>query len=917
VTAPASTYRVQLTPSFGFDDVRRASAFFERLGVGAVYTSPVLQARAESAHGYDVVDPTRVDERLGGERAFVAMARALGRRGIGVVVDVVPNHMAIGTENPWWRDVLAHGPASRFATWFDIDWHASGLRGKVLVPILGDPYGEVLESGGLRLVLDDGELAVAYYDHRLPIDPADHPRVLGTAWPQDDPSTRAVGAALARVSRIPPRSRTDAAAVARRAREARALRRTLASAMRAPDVRTRIDERLDQWSGEAGRPESFDALDALIGDQAWFLAHWRTALHEIDYRRFFDIPELVAVRAEQPEVFAATHGRLLRLAGRGLIDGFRVDHIDGLHDPQAYVDRLRERSAGRYLVVEKILGRDEHLPHTWPVDGTTGYDFLRDVIGVLLVAEGCARLDAAFRERAGAPAFAETAVASKQTVLRASFDSELQALTARLHVLAREDRNARDLTGPVLREALEAVTLRLDVYRTYVRNPEVHAQDRRRIGSAVDAAEAHLSEDGRVALAFVRRVLLLQDVERLPARVREARVAFVMRWQQATGPIMAKGIEDTALYRHPSLLAMNDVGVEPPDVAIDVPAFHRANEERGRYWPTAMLTTSTHDTKRGEDARARLAVLSEAPDRWVAGFDAWWSEAHRWAGENGPDVREAWTLAQAALSVWPVADADDGVVDRLVDFLRKAMREAKLRTDWLAPDEEHEAAVERFTREALAGSGDLRAFVERELPWVAWHGALTSLAQTVLKSTAPGVPDVYRGAELWDLTLVDPDNRRPFDLGERARILDDLLADAERLGAGRLAGQLLAAWQDGRVKLWTLARLLGLRRRRADVFGSGVYSPLTTGGEHADHLVAFVRGSGSDAVAVVVPRHTVALTPAPTPPVGASVWRNTSVALPGSATWRDVLTDAAVEGGDEVGVGDVLASFPAAVLEAA
>jgi len=907
VSAPSSTYRIQLGGDMTFDRVSALAPYLRRLGVGAVYASPILRARAGSTHNYDVTDPTRIDERFGGREGFARMARALRAHGLGLVLDIVPNHMALGSENPWWTDVLEHGRASRYARFFDIDWRGTGVEGKVLVPILGRPYGEALEAGELRLVLEETGLRLAYFDHRLPIDPAHYVRVL------DEVGADAVRAPAERSRAIPARTRTDARSVARRAREADALKQGLWDAYsRDRSVRTAIDRTLRAWSGTRGRPGTFDRLDALVGDQVYLLSYWRSALYEIDYRRFFDVPDLVSLRQDDPEVFEATHALALRLVARGDVDGLRVDHVDGLADPAEYLARLRGRIGDRYLVVEKILGPTESMP-SWPLEGTTGYEFLRDVIEVLVDGEGARRLMDAFGERTGdTRPFDRAVVDAKLDVMRGLFSSETSALTRRLREIAREDRHARDLPAEPLREAIELATAELDVYRTYVRGLDVSGADRARIAAALGRAAADASPDGLVALAFLRRVLLLEDVRGLALERAQARLAFVMRWQQLSGPVMAKGLEDTALYRRVAFVALNDVGVHPTADPLGIEGFHERNVARASAWPHAMLATATHDTKRGEDARARIAVLSELAPEWIDALDRWSAMNRRHGslveGVRAPSVAEEWLLYQTLIGIWPLGhDAREGtaeLTERVVAFLTKAMREAKRETAWLEPNAAHEAAVEAFARAILGPRTrfrrELDAFAER----VAWHGALNAIAQLVLKLTSPGVPDVYQGTELWDLSLVDPDNRRPVDFDERGALLAAPPADPDAL---------LHGWRDGRIKAEVLRRLLGVRRDRTPLFVDGGYRPVPVDGRHADRVIAFERRSARERALVVVPRHTVGLggEEGSVPRFGA-----TELVLGRGATGRrtDALTGAEVVLNSRTRVDAVFGRLPAAVL---
>jgi (1->4)-alpha-D-glucan 1-alpha-D-glucosylmutase len=825
--------------------------------------------------------------------------------------------MAISSENAWWMDVLEHGRASRYARVFDIDWTGAGLEDRVLVPILGRPYGEALEAGELRLVLEPEGLRIAYAEHRLPIDPADYARVLG--------SIGAVAPVVDRSHEIPARSRTDARSVARRARSAERLKADLWTAYAGDRaVRSAVDRSLRSWSGRPGEPATFDRLDALIGDQAYVVSYWRSALYEIDYRRFFDVPELVSLRQDDPEVFEATHALILRLVGRYEVDGLRIDHVDGLLDPAAYLVRLRQRIGERYLVVEKILGRDEHIPR-WSVDGTTGYEFLRDVAEVLVDAEGVRRLDDAFAESTGdARPFERAVVDAKLDVMRGLFSSETSALALRLKEIARGDRHARDLPAEPLREAIALVTAELDVYRTYVDGPELSATDRQRIERALEGATRSAGTDAAVALAFLGRVLLLEGVRAMaPARARD-RIAFVMRWQQLSGPVMAKGLEDTVLYRRVAFVALNDVGVHPTREPVDVDGFHARIRARARTWPRGMLATATHDTKRGEDVRARIAVLSELSSQWLETIERWtaWNRPHAstTGGVRAPDVAEEWLLYQTLVGVWPVGvDPTNGapvaadraapdLVDRVVEYLRKSMREAKRTTDWLEPNEAHEAAVERFVRTILASgtpfARDLVAFSTR----VAWHGALNALSQLVLKVASPGVSDVYQGTELWDLTLVDPDNRRPVDFDAREAMLSEFV--------GADPGRLLASWPDGRVKLLILHRLLGLRRKHRALFLEGDYVPVGVDGPRADRVIAFERRRGRERVLVVVPRRTVGVADEPGRP---PVFGSTALTVPRArrASGVDVLSGAPVSFQTRTSVDEVLGILPAAVVVSA
>ena len=908
--APVSTYRLQLTPDEGFADAASLARYLRDLGIGAAYCSPVWRSRRGSTHGYDVTDPTAVDDELGGSEGFSAMARAFRRAGLGLVLDIVPNHMAASPENAWWLDVLTHGRASRYAAVFDIDWEGAGREGKVLLPVLGAPYGEELEAGSFRPIIEDGALRVAYHDHRLPIDPADVPRVFEGLL-LDGRAGEALAEAIDEARTIPSRDRTDRRSVARRARTTARVEALLRDAVDA-DREGRLATYLERWSGTAGDPSSFDRLDALLDDQAYLPSYWRAALHGMDYRRFFDISDLISVRNDVPEVFELTHRSIRSLVRRKLATGLRVDHVDGLRDPQTYLDRLRDHVGAPYALVEKIIAPDEALPSSWPVDGTTGYEFLRDVIGVMLDRDGAAAIDEAFRARTGLPSFDEVVVQAKRDVLARLFDSEVDALAARMHRLAVVDRYARDVPQAALREAIEAITAALPVYRTYVRSLEgPSGQDRSTIVDAAERARAAIPPEAEPALAFCLRVFTLDGVGRMTPRRAQAWLAVVQRWQQLSGPAAAKGLEDTALYRDVALLARNDVGMEPPTAPIGVATFHERNIERAERWPRTMLATSTHDTKRGEDARARLAVLSWIPDRWTAAADQLTPPS-----DDAPDVAERWTILQLALSIWPTdrdgapLAGDDDLRERVIGGMRKSMREAKTHTDWLDPDEKHESAVEDFIRSELRpGTAAWRALAEL-LPDVAWHGALLSLSQVALKIASPGVPDVYRGTELWDLHLVDPDNRRPYDRELRARLLSELSRMEE-------PGRLLDTWPDGCVKFLALQRSLAARRTRPRVFVGGAYLPLEVTGGCRDRVVAFARRADGDTAVVVAPVSTLGLAPRSEAPIG-DVWSGTEVRLPAGLSGRfvDAYTRRPLDVGDggAIAVDAALAELPIALL---
>jgi len=862
---PTSTYRLQFGPEFGFGDARRLVGYLRALGVGDLYASPLLRPRSGSAHGYDVVDPTRLNPDLGGRDGFEALAGDLGARGMGVLLDIVPNHMATSDQNPWWWDALKHGRRSAHASFFDIDWGAGG--GQVLAPVLGGPFGQVLEAGEICLELTgDGEPVVRYGDHRFPVDPSSY-----RGAPEDLPAL----------------------------------------------------------NGRPGDPGSFDVLEALLNRQHYRLADWHVAAREIDYRRFFDISDLVTLRTEDPEVFEASHALVLDLARRGLVTGLRVDHVDGLLDPGGYLSLLQRRlgeETGRdgFVVVEKILGRDEDLPEGWPVAGATGYEFADLVDGLFVDPAGVERVERSHAAVTGRPAgqgFEDVAARCQRLVLDQLFAGEGRTLAAHLHALGLEDRHGRDLTEDELRTALAEVMAWMPVYRTYAVRPPVSDPDRRIVERTVREAVRRLPDRYRRAVEFVRRVLLL-DVGGNPEWTDvDSWIRFVMRWQRLTGPVTAKGVEDTAMYRWDGLLSRSDVGAQPSRPAVPVEEFHRRMRERQRRWPGSLNAGSTHDSKRSEDVRARLDVLSEIPDEWAMGVQRWRRLNRRLRrrvrGRDVPDPAFELHLYQSLVGAWPLDPPERReFTGRMQEYAVKAAREAKLWTSWLAPDAAYERAIRGWLRATLAPPNDrfrrdLEAFAER----VALPGAVNSLAGVVLRATAPGIPDVYQGAELWRLALVDPDNRRPVDFERRVRAVEEL--DRRATDRRTLARDLTVSWQDGRVKLHVLREVLRLRRAHPQLFGRGSYVPLEVTGRRRGNALAFARRRGRSWAVVVVPRLVAGLVRAGRFPVRTEAWPATVAHLPAAAPqrWTNVLTGEHIDTAHgAVRLSEAFATLPVAIL---
>ena len=888
---PRATYRVQLRPSFGFRAAAAIAPYLERLGVSHLYSSPVLQAAPGSEHGYDVVDPHRINAELGDDLDHRQLGRTLERHHLGQVIDIVPNHLAIsGPENPWWWDVLENGPASRYAKYFDVDWDPpeAYLRDIVLLPILGDHYGRVLEAGELHLERRGGSFAVSYHDHRVPVAPRSLAGlVVAAGFRADSDDLIFIGGAL---GRLPTATAVDRESVERRHRDKEVLRRQLSRiTVEQPELGRALDAEVDATNADP------DALDAILEEQHYRLANWRAAGHDLGYRRFFDVTSLIGIRVEDPEVFADTHLVPMRWIRDGVIDGLRVDHPDGLRDPATYFRRLREASPRGWIVAEKILEGEETLRDDWPVDGTTGYEFLNLVGGLFVDASAEAAMTATYREFTGLEDDLPAVIReSKLVVLRENLGSELNRLTGLLLEICEGHRRHRDHTRHACHEVLRELAVVFPRYRTYVQADTgmIEPRDAATIAEVVDAAiEANPGLDSDL-VEFVGDLLAL--------RIRGPRESeLVMRFQQLTGAVMAKGVEDTAFYRYHRLASLNEVGGDPGRFGVAPAAFHAANADRHAGWPDAMLTTSTHDTKRSEDVRARISVLSEMPSDWTAAVRRWSAMLAPCRTGGLPDRNAEYLLYQTLVGAWPIE------AGRLDAYLLKAAREAKVHTSWAAPDEAYEAAMSAFATGAVADEAfiaDLEAFLE---PVVA-AARVSSIAQTLLKLTVPGVPDIYQGTDLWDLSLVDPDNRRPVDFGRRFRLLDDT--------GGAAPETILAGMEEGVPKLWTIARTLGVRQDRPELFDRRAgYRALQATGPLAEHIVAFVRAGD---LAVVVPRLVHGLGgPAWGDP---GTWSTTSLTLP-EGTWRNVLGGNSADDGGEVGGRDVpiatlLDRFPVALL---
>jgi (1->4)-alpha-D-glucan 1-alpha-D-glucosylmutase len=935
-TVPLSTYRLQFSPHFRFVDALVIVPYLAELGIGAIYASPYLRSRPGSQHGYDVVDHNSLNPEIGTPEEHRALIAAAQRHGIGHILDFVPNHMGIsGVANPWWSDVLEWGESSPYAKYFDIEWHPqrADLEGKVLLPFLGDHYGRVLERGELVLRFDTERSAfvVSYHDLAFPLAPPSYAQILTRAAEASSASAAALREIAAGFSGVGSVEEMRSRCAAAKERLARLLRENAAAA-------AAVERSLRHWRVGPSDSSASRELHALLERQHYRLASWRVSLHEINYRRFFDINDLAALRVEDSEVLAQTHRLIFEMIADGRLQGLRIDHVDGLFNPGAYCRFLRERSVvlGQplYLLVEKILARFERLPANWGVDGTTGYDFMNDVNELFVNPRSERAFDRIYSEFGGArERYEDVVYAAKQNVMRNVLSSELTLLTHLLFRIALSDVRSSDFTYEGLRDAITRVVAWFPVYRTYVCGEPAGEEDKRFIEWAVLQAKKHSRVPDDSVFAFIADVLSGKILE-LPNSGYDPNqvLYFTMKFQQYTGPVMAKAVEDTTFYRYMRLISLNEVGGDPRRFGTSTTNFHRHNAARGSEFPRALLATATHDHKRGEDTRLRIDALSEMPGRWRRALRSATRLAKQRAvveSAQAPNRKDEYALYQMLVGTWPPEWLEgeerppqpelERYLDRICEWLRKAMREAKVRTSWTRPDLEYEEAVSAFVRRIFESSAsrvflrELRSLV-RDVAVVAM---VSGLSQVTLKMTSPGVPDIYQGCELWDFSMVDPDNRRQVDFGLRARLLSEVERRFEKGDPRDFVREILRSWTDGRVKLFVTWRLLQLRRRHAAIFGSGTYRRLGKGGRRAASVVAFAR----DRIVVVAPRLVYPILRLGDDGMPRLGFTNEYVNLPGKFPRRftNVFTNAPLEVGGtadraRLWVGELLEHFPVAVL---
>jgi (1->4)-alpha-D-glucan 1-alpha-D-glucosylmutase len=974
---PGCSYRLQLNKGFNFRDATALVDYLDALGATDVYASPFLAARAGSPHGYDVIDHARLNPEIGTEGDLDALVAALKQRGMGLIMDVVPNHMCIAsTDNGWWKDVLENGRSSPFAAFFDIDWHPpkTELHEKVLIPVLGEQYGRVLENQEISIEYESGAFYARYWESRFPLGPRTilpllEPIVadLRRSHPPEHPDVLEIESIVTATTHLPTRWDIEPEKVRERMREKEIVKRRLdALVSGSAAVRDALERSLGAINGDKRNPRSFDRLEALLADQAYRLSFWGVAAEEINYRRFFDINDLAAIRVELPNVLDAVHEKAFQLLRDGKVTGLRVDHVDGLMDPPQYLQNL-QRAVGAngadadpgapapppaaaqpveqlqtYVVVEKILSGDEVLPRDWPVHGTTGYEFL-NVINSLFVDSGGARaIERLYqRLREGRGEFEDLLYLAKRLILRTAMSSELYVLSQRLDRISEQHRWSRDFTQNSLHLALAEVIACFPVYRTYIQatSTEVSAGDRQHVLRAIRDAKRRNRSTSESVFDFIADILLLRDPDGLADPERAERREFVLRMQQLTGPVMAKGLEDTVFYRYFPLASLNEVGGRPTGGGIEPARLHAWNARRLADWPHGMSTTATHDTKRGEDVRARLNVLSEIPREWQRVLRHW-QRLNRRLKSVVDDIRipgtnEEYLIYQTLIGAWPMEaidadptdDAREALRARINAYMTKALREAKLHTSWINVNAPYERGVAQFIDLLLQRSsgGPFIAELRRFVAAIAVPGICNSLAQVVLKVTAPGVPDLYQGNELWDLSLVDPDNRRPVDFAARRALLSEVAAHADA-ELPELCRTWLRRPADGRIKLLVTTRALQHRRRRRALYDTGGYLALAAEGDRPRHVVAFARTlDGAAPALTVVGRLLASIANGNALPIGETAWGDTRLVLPSplpTSRYRDVLTGSLVEvdathGTPCLRLAHAFANLPVAILEPA
>ncbi len=924
---PVATYRLQFTPDFGFSQAKEIVDYLDLLGISDIYASPIFKARTGSQHGYDVVDQNQLNPELGGMEEFDILVDTLHERGMGWLQDIVPNHMAYDRQNHYLMDVLEYGPDSEYIDYFDIEWEHSyeDIQGKVLAPMLGDFYDRCLERGEIQLSYGEDGLRVNYYGLSFPIRADSYDTFLSNelSWlrrqmgPQEPDYIKLIGIINTVKETLPAmtgRARKDQCAF---------VKHVLWELYNSnKEVKTFIDQNVEVFNGQVGRAKSFDLLDSLLVKQYYRLSFWKVGAEELNYRRFFTVNELICLKVDNPKVFDKTHALTRDLVKAGKINGLRIDHIDGLYDPLTYLERLQEKMNGVYTVIEKILEPSEKLPTHWPVQGTSGYEFLTYANRLFCCQKNRSDFTRFYQDFTGMRnSYHSLVLDKKKLIADTNLVGDIDNLARFLKKVASQYRYGRDLTANGLKAAIQEVLVCFPIYCTYINQQGSTERDIQYIQTAIKQARRRIPQL-RNELELIEKFLLLQYEESLPSEERSQWLHFVMRLQQFTGPLMAKGLEDTLFYVYNRFIGLNEVGGSPENFGIALADFHRYNQYQQEHWPQALNATSTHDTKRSEDVRSRLSVLSELPSEWEEQVTLWSqlnADKKQTDGEHAvPDSNDEYFLYQTLVGAYPFDDTElPEFKERVKDYVVKAVREAKVHTNWLRPDEDYEAGYVNFVETLLTPSDD-NAFLSKLQHFqakTAAYGIFNSLSQLLIKMTVPGIPDFYQGSELWDLSLVDPDNRRPVDYSRRSAALEKIQAQWQQQ-PNALIEELLTARVDGRIKLFLTFRGLAARNYFRNVFRSGAYTPLKVTGEHAESVVAYARHQGEHTLIVVVPRFLTSLIAPDELPCGTELWGDTMIEVQGAeqGNWKDWLTDQPVQLETSISVGSLLERFPVGLL---
>lgn len=921
---PTATYRIQFHAGFPFAAAQKLVSYLADLGISDLYASPIFKARAGSTHGYDVVDPTIINPEVGTPEQFDALVELLQQHQMGWLQDIVPNHMAYDSENPYLMDILENGPDSEYSDFFDIEWnHAyESFKGRVLAPLLGNFYGECLENGEIQLKYDESGLSIHYYSLRLPVRIESYaPFIihnlgqLAKSLGRKHPDFIKLLGILYLIKSIP--SETKGRERYDQITFVKGLLWELYT--QNPEICAFFDANLVAFNGEDGNPDSFNLLDNLLSEQFYRLSFWKVGAEEINYRRFFTVNELISVKVEEPKVFNKTHALIEQWVNKGKITGLRIDHIDGLYDPTQYLERLREKVGDTYITVEKILELNEDLPAHWQIQGTSGYEYLNYLNGIFCQTDNEQAFQELYTRLTGMKvSFDDLVTEKKHLIIDRNLAGDVDNLAQRLKRIAGQTRTGGDFTAYGLKRALTEVLALFPVYRTYITSQEVSEPDRVFIQESVEKARHRLPFLPN-ELNYIEQLLLRQDEEYLTEEQKEERLHFVMKFQQMTGPLMAKGLEDTALYIYNPLLSLNEVGGNPGHFGISAAHFHAFNQHKCDRWLHSMNATATHDTKRGEDVRARLNVLSELPQEWEEQVRTWnqlnQSKKTQVKGKSLPDRNDEYFLYQTLIGSFPFADFElPEFIERVKNYGIKAIKEAKVHTAWLRPNETYEESYLKFVDAILQDQEFLQAFRPFQQR-IAEYGIYNSLSQVLLKNGSPGVPDLYQGCELWDLSMVDPDNRRPVDYEHRISLLHEIQTSAKN-NIQSLLNDLLESKEDGRIKLFLTHRILQARQEYSKLFQAGNYQPLEISGRFANHVIAFARVFEGQVALSIAPRFLTSLIQPGELPLGKSVWQDTQIHIPGeiSAKWRNVITDQPLAGKDRLSVGEALKHFPVALL---